>query len=127
MIQVTASTPSPEIHVRPRAPPLLRIPELDAANPATVTRKVNLTRLAPIGNPIPNLEVVVGAIVEVDNHSLEFNRPALDPKLKGTERPAVVHEDSIVIVPAIYMRLPEHFPSALVASTPLIVATPLRV
>jgi len=70
---------------------------------------------------------VVGAILEVDNHSLEFNGPASDPKLKLPERTAVVHDDSIVINSAIYTRLPEHFPSSLVAATPFVVATPLCV
>jgi len=70
---------------------------------------------------------VVGAVVEVDNNSLKFNRPTPDPELKGSETLAVVHDDSIVIVPAIYMRLPEHLPSALIAATPLVVATSLLV
>jgi hypothetical protein len=63
---------------------------------------------------------VVFAVLEVDNHSLEFNGPASDPKLKGTERSAVCHHDPIVIDSAINARLPEHFPSPLVVGTSLI-------
>lgn len=116
---LTALAHSPNIHVGARAPSLFRIPELDAANPAPVTRKVNRPRPTAIWNSPLNLKFMVGAVVEVNDHSLEINRPAPDAKLQGSEHPAAVHDDPIVIVPAIYIRRPEHLPSVLVAATPL--------
>ena len=39
----------------------------------------------------------VFAVFKVNNNSLEFNLPALYPKLEGAKRFAVVHENPIVI------------------------------
>jgi hypothetical protein len=108
-----------EIHIRPRSPILLRIPKIDAANPAAVTRKVNLTRSPACGNPAQNLKLMILAVLEVDNHPLKLNRPASDLKHKGPETRAIVHKNSIVIIPSINVNSPERFPSTLVDSTPL--------
>jgi len=62
---------------------------------------------------------VVGAIVEVDNHSLEVNRPSSNLKHERSETLAVVHDNPILIPPSIDIRSPELFPSAVVSSTPL--------
>jgi hypothetical protein len=115
----------PNIHDRARTPSLLRIPELHAANSATVTGKVNHPGLALIGDSIPNLKLVVLTVIEVDNNSLELDVPTPDPKLNLAERSAVAHENPIVILPSVDSCATEQFPSALVAA-PLVVATLLR-
>lgn len=94
----------------------LRIPKLDAANPATLTGEVDYARPASIGDSIWNRKFVVGAVVKVNNHSLELNRPAPDLEQEGSETHAVVHDNPIVIPPSVDIGSAEVLPSALVPS-----------
>jgi len=119
-------TPAPEIHPRTLAPTLLRIPELDAANPATIAGEIDNAGLVSSADSLTNLKHMIGAVFEVNNHPLEFNRPALDPELNGSETFAPLYGDAIVIIPPVYMRLPEHFPSVLGIPTSLVVGVPAR-
>jgi hypothetical protein len=114
-----SATQSQEVHRWARAPTFLGIPKLDAANPATIAWKIDHPRLTPIRDSLSNREFVIGAIVEVDNHSLKLNRPAPDLELKRPESRGVVHGNSIVIPPSVDIRPPELFPSTIVASTTL--------
>jgi hypothetical protein len=113
------SNPSIEIHVRTRAPASLRVPKLDAADPAAVTRKVNLTGPSPTRDSVPNLNVVVSPVLEVDNHSLKLNRSASDFKLKRPETFVVVHDNPVVIIPSVDIGSPKLLPSTFVAATSL--------
>ena len=57
--------------------------------------------------------------------SLELNISTLDPKLDRPKRPARKHADVVVIMPAIYTRLSQSFPSLIVSIT--ITTAPLRI
>ena len=116
---LTASAQAPNIHVRARSPSLLRIPELDAPNPAPVPGKVDDTGLAAVLYSISNLKISVFAVLKVNGDSLEFNCAPSNSKLKCAITVAAVYDDPIVIIPPIDMRLPQHFPSAFVAATPI--------
>ena len=118
------SAPSKEYQSRSaRAPIFLAIPDLNASNSPLVTRQINCPcRIASLDS-IPNLDIRVGAVFEMHNNSLELNGTTLDPKLDRPERPAGIHRNVVMIVPAIYMRLSEAFPSALA----LITVTPLGI
>jgi hypothetical protein len=118
------SAPSKEYQSRSaRAPIFLAIPELDASNSPLVTRQVNCPCRIASPDSIPNLDIRVGAVLEMHNNSLELNGATLDPKLDRPERPAGIHRNVVMIVPTIYMRLSEAFPSALA----LITVTPLGI
>ena len=97
------------------APVLLRVPELDATNPAPVTGEVDHPRLTARRNSISNLELVVLTALEVNNNSLEFNVAASNPKLKLPEGPAIVYDYRVVISSAVDIRRPELLPSSLLA------------
>jgi hypothetical protein len=111
------TTPSIEIHVWTRAPTSFRIPKLDAADPAAVTRKVNLTGPSATGDSVPNLNVVVSPVLEMDNHALKLNGSASDLKLKRSETFAVVHDNPVVIVPSVDIGSPELLPATFVAAS----------
>src|SRR5436190_15583075 len=96
---LTALAPSPDIHHRARAPSFFRIPELDASNSAAITGEVHDTSSASVFNSFSNRKVSVFAVLEVNNNALEFNRTALDTKLKSSKTPAVGHHYSIMVVP----------------------------
>lgn len=118
------SAPSREYQCRSaRAPIFLGIPDLDASNSPPVTRQVNCPCRIASPDSIPNLDIRVGAVLEMHDKSLELNGAILDPKLDRPERPAGIHRNLVVIVPTIYMRLSEAFPSAL----SLITVTPLGI
>jgi hypothetical protein len=110
----SALPPSPKVHPGTLAPTFFRIPEIDGANPATFTGKVDHTSLLSCPDSISNRKFVVGAVLEMNNNPLELNRPALNPELEGSKTLATVHGDRVVIVPAVHMRLPKHFPSIFV-------------
>jgi len=101
--------------VRALSPVLLRVPELDAANPATLTGEVDHSRPVARGDSVSNLEFVVFAALKVDNNSLKFNVAASNPELKLPEGPAIVYVNRVVIPSPVDIRLPELLPSALVA------------
>jgi len=109
--------PPPDIHHRARAPSFFRIPELDASNPAAIAGKVNDTGSASVCDSLSNRKISVAAVLEVNNNSLEFNRTALDAKLKTSKTPAVGHHDSIVIVSSVNSRLADILKPSLIPST----------
>ena len=51
----------------------------------------------------------------MNKHTLKLNRPALDTELKRSKTLATIQDDSIVIVPAIYIHLSEAFPTGVIA------------
>ena len=67
---------SKEIHVRTRAPTALRIPEFDASDSAAVTRKINLPRPSPARDSVADLNIMVGAVLEVHKHALKLDGSA---------------------------------------------------
>src|SRR5258708_4998489 len=106
---------SPHIDHRAGAPSLLRIPELDASNSASVAGEINDTGFATFLDPFRNRKVRVVAVLEVNEYTLKVNRSALDTKLERSETLATVHEDPIVIVPAVYCHLSDTLPTRIVA------------
>jgi len=116
-LHIAWTASSEQIHVRPRPPILLRIPKLDAANSAAVTRKVNLARPAAGDDSIPDVDLMVFAVFEVNNNSLKRNRSAPDLEQYRSEAPAVVHDNPIVIISPVDIGSPERFPSTLIGST----------
>jgi len=79
---------------------------------AAVTRQVNHPSLLSRAYPGPDLNIMVGAILEMDKHPIEFNGPAFDSYLDCAERTALVHGNLIVVLAAIYMRLTQVYPGA---------------
>jgi hypothetical protein len=61
----------------------------------------------------------------VNNDSLKSDGAAFHTKLKLPERPAIIHDYSVTIPSSVDIRSPELFPSVVVSSTPVVVATPL--
>jgi len=118
---------SQEVYIRARAQTPPRIPELYAPDSTTITGEIDRTGSTLIGDSISNLKCVVGAVVEVDNHSIELDCPADDLEKEGSETLVVVDGNRIVIPPSVDISSPELLPSAIVSSTPLIVSTPLLV
>lgn len=117
MLNTTGSlSQSPHIDHRAGAPSLFGIPEIYAPNPSSVTGQVNYTSFAAFLDPFRNRKVGVGAVLEVNKHTLKVNRPSLDTELKRSKTLATIQDDSIVIVPAIYIHLSEAFPTGVIAA-----------
>src|SRR5205814_1437467 len=100
-----------------RAPTALRIPELDASDSAAVTRKINLPRPSPTRDPVANLNVMVGSVFEVHNHTLKLNGSAPNLKLERTETLAAVHGNPVVIISSVDIGSPKLLPCAFVATS----------
>lgn len=111
--------PTPKMNRRPAAPTPSRIPELDAANPAPVTGEIDLTSPAALRNSIANLKLVVGAVLKMDDNSLEFDSRASDPKLNLPKHPAIVHGNPVVIRPSVNIRSAKRLPSAVLWPLPV--------
>jgi hypothetical protein len=62
---------------------------------------------------------MIGAVVEVHYHPLKLNRSTAYFKRKRPESFIVVHNDPVVIVSAIDIRLTEFLPLPFVVSAPL--------
>ena len=108
---------APQIHVRARLPSVLGIPELDAPNPATIAREINNPSPASILDSFSNIQLVVFAVFEMDQDSLELDGPASYSELKGAETLRSAYEDSIAIYSAVYISVPELLPFAVLLRT----------
>ena len=72
---------SPKVHRRTTTPAALREPELDASNPAPVTRKVYDASLATVLDSFANFQLSVLAIFEVNDDTLKIDGSALHAQL----------------------------------------------
>ena len=84
-----------------------------------VSGKIYYTRLSVIRDPIPYLELVIGAVLKVNNHALEFDRSALHTELKCPVAISIVDEDPIVVHFAVHVYASKLLPSALFFVVPL--------
>jgi hypothetical protein len=62
-----------QLHARAAPPIGLLVPELDASNSAPVTRQIDGARSAAGADSLPNVHVMVAAVLEVYDHAVEFN------------------------------------------------------
>jgi len=126
LICPSVSAPSKEYQRRStRTPILLAVPEFDAPNSPSVTWQIDCPSLAASPDSIPNLDICVRAVLEMNDNSLELNVTTLYPKLYCPEPPARIHTNAVTIAPTIYTRLSQAFPSALASVT--ITVTPLGI
>jgi hypothetical protein len=122
------SAPPVEYQLRSASLPISpAIPDFDAAYSALVTRQVNCPCRAAAPNAIPNLNLGVGAILEMHYHALYLNVATLNKKPYRPEPPARVDTNAVMIAPAIYTRISEAFPPAIISPIPIVSATPLGI
>ncbi|MBK8315638.1 MAG: hypothetical protein IPL01_17170 [Acidobacteria bacterium] len=74
--EVLALTVESQCRSASSCPISLTVPNLDASDPALVAGKVDGSRPAVSLDAIPNLDIGIGAVFEVDYHSLKFNGAA---------------------------------------------------
>jgi hypothetical protein len=115
--QLSISAQSPHIHHRPFAPSLLGIPKLDAFNPAPVAGEIYDSSPATLLNSLSNRERNVLSVREMNYHSLKIDCSAFDTELERAVSLAIVHHDSIVVIPAVHIALPEIFPAGIIGAT----------
>jgi hypothetical protein len=117
--------------LRSASPPIFpAIPDFDAANSAVVPRQVNSPCRPTIADAIPNLNLGVGAILEMHHDALDLNVAALNKKPDGSESPAGIDTNVVMIAPAIDTRISQAFPSVIISSIiissiPIVSITPL--
>jgi len=101
----------------------LAIPDFDAANSALVPRQVNRPCSTVSPDVLPNLDVGVGAVLEMYHHSLELYLAALNEKADRSEPPASIDTNVVMIVLTIDTRISEAFPPAIISITPLTIGS----
>jgi len=122
------SAPPIEYELRSASAPIFpAIPEFDAANPALVPRQVNSPGRTTVPDSIPNLNLGVGAVLEMHHHALDLNVASLNKKPDRSEPPAGIDTNGVMITPAIYTRISEAFPPAIISPIPIVSITPLGI
>jgi hypothetical protein len=120
------SAPPIEYQLRSASAPIFPpIPEFDAANSALVTRQVNCPCRTAVPDSIPNLNLGVGAVLEMHHHTLHLNVATLNKKPDRSEPSAGIHTNGVMILPAIYTRISKSFPPAIISSISIVSITPL--
>src|SRR5688572_23351748 len=103
---MTASMPrvsAPPIEYQLRsasAPIFLAIPEFDAADSALVTRQVISPCRTAVTDSTPNLDLGVGAVLEMHHDALDLNVAALNKEPDGSEPSAGIDTNGVLIAPA---------------------------
>ena len=123
--QKQVSPLSIQLHSWPAPPISLLVPELDASNSTPVTRQIDGTRSAAGGDSLSNVYVLVAAVFEMYEHAVEFNGAVPDLKQNRPKILAVIHSDSVVIGPSVYVGLSKVLPST--APIAITIAIPLGV
>jgi hypothetical protein len=109
------------------APIFPAIPDFDATNSALVPRQVNCPCRAAAPDSIPNLNIGVGAVLEMHHHALDLNVATLNKKPDRLEPSAGIHTNGVMISPTIYTRISEAFPPAIISSISIVSITPLGI
>lgn len=122
------SAPPIEYQLRSASAPISpAIPDFDAANSALVPRQVNCPCRTPAPDSIPNLNLGVGAVLEMHHHALDLNVATLNKKSDRPESPAGIDTNVVMIALAIYTRISEAFPPAIISPIPIVLTTPLGI
>ncbi|HKQ08780.1 MAG TPA: hypothetical protein VJ464_26900 [Blastocatellia bacterium] len=122
------SAPPIEDQLRSASAPIIpAIPEFDTANSALVPRQVNCPRRPAVADSLSNLNLGVGAVLEVHHDALDLNVPTLNKKPDRSEPSAGIHTNGVMILPAIDTRISEAFPPAIISPIPIVSITPLGI
>src|SRR5689334_9797783 len=122
------SAPPIEYQLRSASAPISpAIPEFDAANSALVPRQVNCPCRTPAADSIPNLNLGVSAVLEMHHHALDFDVATLNKKADRSEPAAGIDTNGVMIALAIYTRIPEAYPPAIISPIPIVSTTPLGI